>query len=207
MTFAQFELQYFQPYVYWWLALAALLGLLLGLQLGQRMGARRAQRKYEREADSPNRAVSAAEALDEVAAQSEEQFVVDTAATGDIANLAGIDAKQIAALAEHGIEDLDSLREKTGSKREREDLADALQLEDFVVHKWARMAQFLALDGMTPEWAELLVVFGVSSLEDLAARNSESVHHKLIDLNKKESRVADVPSRQQLDAWVAAAQQ
>ncbi|MEM7084392.1 MAG: DUF4332 domain-containing protein [Pseudomonadota bacterium] len=187
MTVSEFQrLIAEQPFL--WLALALVLGVLIGIRLG---------RWLERSvaASSPS-----SDALDDHQSTSLSDQAEDV---GDLAELVGLETKQIKLLAAQGITGIDDLRSRTDTKQAREALADALQLEDFVVNKWARMADLLSLDGMSPETAEFLVYAGILSTQDLASRNAESVAHKLQNLNEKESRIEQTPTRRQLEAWIA----
>lgn len=202
MSVSEFQSQYLSEQPLLWLALALALGILIGIWIGRRLerarGGRRAS-PIEVPADSSEleTAVPAESTVESIAEPEPET-------TGfRISDLVGIDAKQVKALAAHGISGVAELREATQTKAAREQLADDLQLEDFVVNKWARMADFLRFGDMTPEVAEFLVFAGIHSTKDLASRNPESVAHKLQNLNEKESRIDAVPTRQQIEAWVA----
>ncbi len=201
MTLSEFQTQYLAEHPFMWLALAALLGIMIGVRIGRSLERARAARKS---------------AMVEVPDDSEVLAADDEAVAGDvdgdhaaelsgyqIRDLVGITARQVKTLGANGIKSVDQLRDATKSKKDRESLADKLQLEDFVVNKWARMADFLSLEGMDPATAEFLVFAGINSTGDLASRNPESVAHKLQNLNEKESRIDAVPTRQQLEAWVS----
>ncbi len=209
MTVSEFQSLYLSEQPFMWLALAAALGVLVGVFIG---------RWLERSRASGTGSVDVRESTLEEAVETEtssvdtgfrEQTLEAQDATGvasaefQISHLVGMVDKNVKALSNHGITSVTELREATATKKAREQLADDLQLEDFVVNKWARMADFLSLDNMTPETAEFLVFAGINSTKDLASRNPESVAHKLQNLNEKESRIEATPSRQQIESWVA----
>lgn len=192
MTVSDFQTEYLSQQPFLWLALAALLGLVIGVFIGRWL-------ERSRRTD----AIPEAAVAQEVAESTPEPVEI---AAGDFAigDLPNMDKKQLKQLRQHNIQSVAQLRQATSSKKAREDLADAMQLEDFVVNKWARMSDFLQLEGMTPDIAEFLVFAGITSTKDLASRNAESVAHKLQSLNEKESRVQSTPTRQQLQTWVDA---
>jgi len=194
MTLEQIWTTYIPEYLHLVLPLAALLGLLFGLIIGRRTARPKTAVQRERE--------SLDEIFDEVTRQPEEKGDVSVSADG-IGNLAGISQKHISALASVGITSVDKLVGKTASKKEREALADELQLEDFVVNKWARMASLMQIPDVSSEVAEFLVYFGINSPADLASRNADSMAHKMQNLNEEEQRISSVPTRAQLESWIS----
>ncbi len=203
MTVAEFQTQYLAQHPILWLVLAALFGILLGVRIGRMLERARLARRTS--------AVAVPDSAEALKGDADAESVTDD---GDseamlqsgfrIRDLVGITDKQVKTLGASGIQSVEQLRDATESRTARESLADTLQLEDFVVNKWARMADLLRLDGMDPATAEFLVFAGINSTRDLAARNPESVAHKLQNLNDKEARIDAVPTRQQLETWVAA---
>ncbi len=205
MSVSDFQSLYLSEQPLVWMALAAMLGMFIGVRIGRALERVRASRKAS-VVEVPAGSEEASKAADEdsIAADASDGIATTASDGFDIRHLVGINNKQIKALSAHGILSVAQLRDATATKGARENMADELQLEDFVVNKWARMADFLSLDDMTPEVAEFLVFAGINSTKDLASRNPESVAHKLQNLNEKESRIEAVPSRQQLEVWVAA---
>ncbi len=206
MSVTEFQAVYLSQQPLLWLALAVMLGVFIGVRIGRALERARLGKKssiVDVPRDSGDSSQEAG-AQDVVLAADETEVTDFTPASGfQIRDLVGIAEKQIKALSAHGIKSVAQLRDATATKAARETLADELQLEDFVVNKWARMADFLSLDEMTPEVAEFLVFAGINSTQDLASRNPESVAHKLQNLNEKEARIETVPARQQLEIWVA----
>ncbi len=214
MTVSEFQSLYLSEQPFLWFALAAALGVLVGVFIGRWLersrGDKRAGSIEVREAvgaadsdlsDPGEEAASADVGFKEQTLEAQDATGV-ASSEFQISHLVGMVDKNVKALSSHGITSVAELREATSSKKTRESLADELQLEDFVVNKWARMADLLSLDNMTPEMAEFLVYAGINSSKDLATRNPESVAHKLQNLNEKESRIDATPTRQQLEAWV-----
>ena len=222
MTISEFQSLYLSEHPFMWLALATLLGVFVGVRVGRWLERARSGRKKEVVAvPSASTGTSQDQVTDEQKAapvdESQAQEQAEPAVESDapvnkgigsdgyvVGDLTGITDKHVNELNAHGISTVIQLREATATKGAREHLADELQLEDFVVNKWARMADFLSLDGMTPETAEFLVFAGINSTNDLASRNPESVAHKLQNLNEKESRIEAAPTRQQLESWITA---
>ncbi|MFK8032241.1 MAG: DUF4332 domain-containing protein [Gammaproteobacteria bacterium] len=204
MNFLELPSQYVSEQPLLWLSLAVVLGVLIGLRIGRWL--ERSRSKAARVSVPEGNVGLEAGGATSVAHESEPEQVEPELPSGELAlsRLPGMTSKQIKLLGGQGVLSVTQLRGATASKKDREHLADELQLEDFVVNKWAKMADFLSLDDMTPEVAEFLVVAGINSTKDLASRNPESVAHKLQNLNEKEDRIDSVPTRQQLEAWVAA---
>ena len=58
---------------------------------------------------------------------------------------------------------------------------------------------------MAGEYAELLEAAGVDTVPELAQRNAESLHAKLAEINTAKKVVRQVPSQNQVTAWIAEA--
>jgi tetratricopeptide (TPR) repeat protein len=82
-------------------------------------------------------------------------------------------------LEHRGIVDLRQLEEATAEQQGRRLLAEELALEEEVVQLWHDRATLSRLDELTARRLELLVLAGVSSLQDLASRSPERLARTL----------------------------
>ncbi|NNF15105.1 MAG: DUF4332 domain-containing protein [Gammaproteobacteria bacterium] len=182
-----------------WLAVAFLVGLLIGLIWGRTIGRASANRVAKKSTRATSADPASAAGTTSVAATNKGRAV---SAEAQLTNLVGMNDNHVNKLVGIGIESIDDLLAVARDQQQCEALADELQLEDFVINKWVRMAEFLRIPELSPQVAEFLVFAGVNSVDDLAQRNPESLAHKLEHVNSKEKRIADVPSRRQIENWL-----
>lgn len=62
------------------------------------------------------------------------------------------------------------------------------------------------ITGIGEKYAELLREAGVASLRDLARRNPESLHERLMQVNEQQHVVSQVPALELVTDWIAQAQ-
>ena len=187
-------------HLYLWLAVAFLGGLLFGIGWGRAMS-RSKSRSRQREAAAPPPAMPPETTATPVKAG--EAAAPASDAGPSVGDLVGIKPQHVEKLVGVGIESIDDLLSAAGDRSQREALADRLQLEDFVINKWVRMAKFLHIPELSPEVAEFLVFAGIGTPADLADSNAESLAHKLQHLNDQEQRIEQPPTRQQIESWKA----
>ncbi len=136
------------------------------------------------------------------------QTAVPVTVPGDgrpLGDLPGVSAANAQRLMAAGVGDVESLLAATADADALHRLADALQLEDFVVRKWVNAAGLLALPNVTPALAEALVRCGVRGPEALAGENPDRVQHKLAAWEEKNATLDGAPDRRTVAALIAAA--
>jgi predicted flap endonuclease-1-like 5' DNA nuclease len=62
------------------------------------------------------------------------------------------------------------------------------------------------ITGIGEKYAELLREAGVASLRDLARRNPESLHERLVQVNEQQHVVSQVPALELMTDWITQAQ-
>ncbi len=73
--------------------------------------------------------------------------------------------------------------------------------------KWVNAADLLCIEGVTPDWAEMLEVSGVDTVKELRNRVPENLHRKMVETRAEKPRQfhSDAPELEQIQAWIAAA--
>lgn len=84
-------------------------------------------------------------------------------------------------------------------------IAEQVGIEQFVVAKWACMADLLRVPGIGGQQAELLAWAGVESVQDLSQRKPETLARALASTNAQENRTAGAPEPATVAQWVEAA--
>ncbi len=136
------------------------------------------------------------------------QTVVPVTGPGDgrpLSDLPGVSAANAERLMAAGVGDVEALLAATADADALHGLADALQLEDFVVRKWVNAAGLLALPNVTPALADALIRCGVRGREALAGENPDRVQHKLAAWEEKNATLDGAPDRRAVAALIEAA--
>jgi predicted flap endonuclease-1-like 5' DNA nuclease len=88
-----------------------------------------------------------------------------------IAEIEGIGPVYAGKLAEAGVTSTDDLLERGASSAGRDRLSEATGLTTTQLLEWVNHVDLMRLDGVGPEYADLLEAAGVDSCAELARRN------------------------------------
>gem|GEM_PF-853145 len=123
---------------------------------------------------------------------------------GDVEGIGPIFA---ARLAEAGVRDTSDLLDAARTSEGREALAKALKTSPPTVLAWAQQADLMRVDGVGPQYSELLRAADVHGVSDLAAADSAELTRRLEVANTKgRKRISGrVPDERSVAAWIASA--
>ena len=86
-------------------------------------------------------------------------------------------------------------------------MAQATGISDKLILKWVNHADLFRIKGVAGEYAELLEAAGVDTTPELAQRNAENLHSKMVETNAAKHLVRQVPAQSQVAGWIAEAKQ
>ena len=112
-----------------------------------------------------------------------------------------------AKLMEMGVKTTEQLLSKTADPKSRKELAEALDVSGKLVLNWANRADLFRIKGIGEEYSDLLEAAGVDTVPELAQRNPENLHAKLLEVNAEKKLVRRPPSLNQVKSWVAQAKE
>lgn len=125
---------------------------------------------------------------------------------GDIEAIEGIGPKFAMALRAHGVSWIKELRVAGRTKAGRTELASKTGIQESKILTWVNAADLLRIDGVTPDWAELLEASGVDTVKELAHRVPANLVAKLEEVNKaKHLATGGAPSEAIVAKWVESA--
>ncbi len=119
-----------------------------------------------------------------------------------INDVEGIGDAYAQKLSEAGATHVEKLLELGATREGRNELAEKTGISDALILKWVNRADLDRVNGIGSEYADLLEASGVDSVPELAQRNAENLHAKLVEVNESKSLVRQVPSASQVEAWV-----
>jgi predicted flap endonuclease-1-like 5' DNA nuclease len=123
-----------------------------------------------------------------------------------IEDVEGIGRTFAEKLAEAGVKSTDDFLDQAGSSSGRDRLAAATGISAAQLLKWANHVDLMRLDGVGPEFAELLEAAGVDSPAELAQRNAANLAQTFQELDAaRPNTVRRVPSEATVAGWIAEA--
>lgn len=106
-----------------------------------------------------------------------------------------------------GIRGTNDLLKKASTKKGRQALAELAGVSEKLVLEWVNHADLFRIKGVGPEYADLLEEAGVDTVVELAQRNPENLHAKMVEVNAEKKLVRRLPTLDMVKAWVAQAKQ
>lgn len=119
-----------------------------------------------------------------------------------IEDIEGISTVYGAKLREQGITSVEALLEKAADKKGREALEQATGISHKLILKWTNHADLFRINGIGPEFAELLEASGVDTVKELRNRVPANLHAKLEEVNEVKKLTRRIPSESQIEDMV-----
>jgi predicted flap endonuclease-1-like 5' DNA nuclease len=114
----------------------------------------------------------------------------------------GIGISHIKRLAKEGIKTTQSLLAHGYNRKGRKELAQATGVSEKSILEWVNKADILQVNGVGPEYADLLESAGVDTSKELAVRNPEKLAAQIVQVNNKKKLVRKLPTLEQIKAWI-----
>ncbi len=119
----------------------------------------------------------------------------------------GIGEAYAEKLKQAGIATTEALLEKGATPQGRQEIAEATDISPKLILVWVNHADLFRVKGVGEEYADLLEAAGVDTVPELAQRNPKNLRAKLVEVNEAKKLVRQVPSGDQVTAWVEQARQ
>jgi predicted flap endonuclease-1-like 5' DNA nuclease len=128
--------------------------------------------------------------------------VISEPTSSRIIEIEGIGSTYAKKLNAQGIKTTDDLLETGGTKQGRKELSDKTGISETVILEWVNMADLFRIKGIGEEYSDLLKEAGVSTVVELARRNSENLHQTIVGYNQTKKLVRRPPSLTQVIDWI-----
>lgn len=109
----------------------------------------------------------------------------------DIEGIGNVNAKK---LVEAGINTVDDLLQKAKTPAGRKTLEETTGISGKSILKWTNHADLMRINGVGPQFSELLEAASVDTVKELKHRVAENLQQKLEEINNKRNLVNRVPS-------------
>lgn len=124
-----------------------------------------------------------------------------------LAEIEGVGQAYSTRLESFGITSQENLLEKCCTKKGRKELADESDISENLLLEWVNRVDLARVKGVSTQYADLLENAGVDSIPELAQRNADNLHMKMMEVNEEKHLVRKVPSKTQVEDWVGQAKE
>jgi predicted flap endonuclease-1-like 5' DNA nuclease len=124
---------------------------------------------------------------------------------GNLAAVEGIGEVYREKLADVGVTTTDDLLEHGKTPEGRQELAQVTGISAKLILEWVNHVDLFRIRGIGSEYADLLEEAGVDTVPELAQRNPENLHTKLVLTNQLKHVVRHMPGISSVSDWVAQA--
>jgi predicted flap endonuclease-1-like 5' DNA nuclease len=120
----------------------------------------------------------------------------------NVREIEGIGDKSAEMLEAAGIKTEANLLEKGATEKGRAEIAEATGLSAVQIYKWVKMADMNRVNGIGSQTSEVLLACGVDSVKELAQRNAENLHAKMVEVNEEKNLSNRLPSVDQVAKYI-----
>ncbi len=122
-----------------------------------------------------------------------------------IEEIEGIGPVNAGKLASAGIATTEDLLDLCHDPAGREDVAEATNLSLKLILRWSNLADLMRINGIGPQYAELLEAAGVDTVKELRRREAEKLARTMEDVNEERQLTRITPAGTTVLKWVALA--
>ena len=101
-----------------------------------------------------------------------------------------------------GIHTVEALLRAGATPEGRKELAERTWIGDEYIMDWVNRADLMRVRGVGEEYSDLLEKAGVDTVAELAQRNPDNLHKKLLEVNAEKRLVRRPPSWGMVARWV-----
>ena len=120
----------------------------------------------------------------------------------DIEGIGDVYAQKLIAA---GINKVSELLEKCAAPKGRKALAEETGISEKLILKWTNHADLFRINGVGPQFAELLEAAGVDTVKEFRHRVAENLQPKLEEVNNQKNLVNRVPALKEVEKMIAQA--
>ena len=124
-----------------------------------------------------------------------------------IIDVEGIGDVYAAKLKEVGINTVEELLEAAKKPAGRAALAEKTGISPKLVLTWANHADLMRINGVGPQFSELLEAAGVDTVKEFRNRNAANLQVKLEEVNAEKNLTNRVPSLKEVEKMIAQAKE
>lgn len=124
-----------------------------------------------------------------------------------LSQVEGIGTSYAEKLVDAGIKTTQALLEKGSTPKGRKELVEATGISGKLILKWINHTDLFRVKGVGEEYADLLEAAGVDTVPELAQRNPQNLHQKMLEVNEEKELVRRPPTVATVEDWVKQAKE
>lgn len=101
-----------------------------------------------------------------------------------------------------GVKTLEALLHRGETPKGRKELAEETGIGAENILNWVNRADLMRIPGVGEEYSDLLEAAGVDTVVELAQRNPDNLHAKLLEVNQSKNLVRRLPNRDMVANWI-----
>ena len=125
----------------------------------------------------------------------------------DLTFVEGIGPVYSGKLREAGLTTPLDLLERCATRKDRASLAEETGISHKLILTWVNQLDLYRIKGIGTQYADMLEAAGVDTVIELAQRNPENLHARIIEANQEKNLVREVPSQSQVTNWIEQAKE
>ncbi|MBO4785890.1 MAG: DUF4332 domain-containing protein [Prevotella sp.] len=122
-----------------------------------------------------------------------------------IVDIEGIGPVYAEKLIAAGIDNTEKLLEKCAKPAGRKALEEETGISGKLILTWTNHCDLMRIDGIGPQFSELLEAAGVDTVKELKHRKPENLQPKLEEVNEEKHLVRRVPALKEVEKMIAQA--
>ena len=111
-----------------------------------------------------------------------------------IVDIEGVGEVYAEKLQAAGINKVSELLDKCADPKGRKELAEATEISEKLILRWTNHADLFRINGVGPQFAELLEAAGVDTVKEFRHRVAENLQPKLVEVNEARHICGRVPA-------------
>jgi predicted flap endonuclease-1-like 5' DNA nuclease len=119
-----------------------------------------------------------------------------------IIDIEGIGAVYAEKLKAAGIDTAGQLLEKGATPKGRKELEEATSISGKLILRWVNHADLYRVNGVGPQFAELLEASGVDTVKEFRHRNAANLAAKMQEVNEEKKLTRRVPTEAELQKMI-----
>jgi predicted flap endonuclease-1-like 5' DNA nuclease len=119
-----------------------------------------------------------------------------------IITIEGIGPTYAAKLEKSGVKSINDLLEKAATPKGRRELSEETGISLALIEEWVSQADFMTIDGIGPQYADLLKAAGVDTVPELSLRDPVAVLDRMVKVNDEKHLVNQLPPVQEISKWI-----
>ncbi|MBO4811150.1 MAG: DUF4332 domain-containing protein [Prevotella sp.] len=119
-----------------------------------------------------------------------------------IVDIEGVGEVYAEKLIAAGIKKVSELLEKCCAPKGRKELAEQTGISEKLILRWTNHADLFRINGVGPQFAELLEAAGVDTVKEFRHRVAENLQPKLAELNEERHICGRVPALKEVQKMI-----